>query len=230
MIDEIAPDVYDVTVREHAGGRYRVFLFDGATPTLVDVGFADTVDRVTAATDELGIEPERVVITHGDGDHVGGLPGVIDAFDPEVWAPEGLVLEEAIDADLEATSDRRTDDGSGAGGNVRSIRRYGDGDTIGAFEAVATPGHTPTHHSLVDEDAGIAVLGDAVFGADARGLPEGSVVLPTAHYSADLNTADESLEKLLAFEFDVGLVYHGSSVLEDASETIDRFVNFAGKA
>lgn len=36
MIDEIATDVYDLTIAELNGGRYRVFLFDGETPILVD--------------------------------------------------------------------------------------------------------------------------------------------------------------------------------------------------
>jgi glyoxylase-like metal-dependent hydrolase (beta-lactamase superfamily II) len=107
--------------------------------------------------------------------------------------------------------------------------RYGDGDRIGRFTAVHTPGHEPENHALIDEDAGVAVLGDALSGADQRGLPTGYFLLPPAVYSQDLNLAEESLERLLAYEFDVGLVYHGSSVLEDARAKIDRFVNFPGK-
>lgn len=38
MWNEIAEDVYDVTVRRD-GGRYRAFLFDHEVPTLVDTGF-----------------------------------------------------------------------------------------------------------------------------------------------------------------------------------------------
>lgn len=72
-------------------------------------------------------------------------------------------------------------------------------------------------------------MGDAVFGSDLRGLPAGYYVLPPAVYSEDLNLADESLGKLLDFEFDVALLYHGSSVWEDAREKLDRFVNFPGR-
>jgi hypothetical protein len=44
-----------------------------------------------------------------------------------------------------------------------------------------------------------------------------------------LNLGEEGLERLLAYEFDVGLVYHGSSVTEDARAKVDRYVNFPGK-
>jgi glyoxylase-like metal-dependent hydrolase (beta-lactamase superfamily II) len=205
-IAEVAPDVYDLTVREQGGGRYRVFLFDGETPTLVDAAFGDTVGVVADRLADLDVVPERLVVTHGDGDHVGGVAGLAERYDLETWLPEGVDLE-----DHEPTG------------------RYGDGDAVGRFTAVHTPGHAAEHHALVDEDAGVAVLGDAVFGSDARGLPEGYFVLPPAFYTADLGEADGSLERLLDYEFDVGLVYHGSSVTADASGKLERFVNFQGK-
>lgn len=207
MIEEIAPKVYDLTIAELNGGRYRVFLFDGETPTLVDAGLSNTTDVVEDRLTELDVEPERLLITHGDPDHVGGLPALADQYDLETWIPEGLSVD---------------------GGYVPD-NRYGDGDEIGRFTVVYTPGHTSEHHSFVDENDGIAVLGDAVFGADARGLPKGYFVLPTGYFSADLNRADESLSRLLAYDFDIGLVYHGESVTSDAKEKLERFVKFRGK-
>jgi hypothetical protein len=38
-----------------------------------------------------------------------------------------------------------------------------------------------------------------------------------------------SLERLLNYEFEIGPVYHGSSVTDGASEKLRRFVDFAGK-
>ncbi|WP_256544993.1 MBL fold metallo-hydrolase [Halobellus inordinatus] len=204
-ITEIAPDVYDITVKVADDARWRVFLFDGETPTLVDAGFEDTVDVVAAAAEELGITPERVVITHGDPDHVGGLAGLVARFDLETWVPEDVEVDVDVD------------------------HRFGDGDHVGPFTAVSVAGHATGHHSLVDESRGIAVIGDALFGSDARGLPAGYFVLPTAYYSEDLATADAELSNLLEYDFDVGLVFHGSSVTEDASEKIAAFVDFAGK-
>ena len=207
MIEEIAPSVYDLTIAEMNGGRYRVFLFDGETPTLVDAGLTDTTDAVTDRLVDLGVEPERLLITHGDPDHAGGLPGLADRYELTAWVPEGLDI----------------------GGGYVPDNRYGDSDMIGRFTAVHTPGHTSEHHALIDEANGIAVLGDAVFGADARGLPEGYFVLPTGYFSTDLNQADESLGRLIDHDFDVGLVYHGESVTSGASEKLEQFVKFKGK-
>lgn len=206
MITETATDVYDLTLAEINGGRYRVFLFDGPTPTLVDAGLEDTTDAVADRLEELGVDPERLVVTHGDPDHAGGVATLADSYDLETWVPEGVDVD-GHDPD----------------------HRFGDGDAVGQFTAVHTPGHTPHHHSLVDEDAGVAVMGDAVFGSDARGLPGGYFVLPTGYFSADLGQADESLGELLAYDFDVGLVFHGESVTSAASEKLSRFVNFRGK-
>ncbi|WP_160134971.1 MBL fold metallo-hydrolase [Halococcus salsus] len=203
---EIHPDVHDITVRE-GNGRFRVFLVDGDTPTLFDCGLADTVDALAAGIEEVGIDPERLVVTHGDGDHVGGFDEVVERYGVETFVPAETDLDTEHDPD----------------------HRYGDGDRIGSFEAVHVPGHTEDNHVLVDESRDVAVMGDAVFGSDVRGLPAGYFVLPTAFYSTDLNAADENLERLLDYEFDAGLVYHGSSVTDEAAEKLDAFVNFANK-
>ncbi|WP_280586644.1 MBL fold metallo-hydrolase [Halorubrum sp. Boch-26] len=204
---EVVPDVYDVTVRETNGGRYRVFVVDGEVPTIVDAGFGDTVDTVVDAVDDLGIDPERIAVTHGDGDHVGGLAGLVDALDLESWVPAECQAALGVEPD----------------------HRFEDGDAVGPFEAVHVPGHTEDAYALVDESRDVAVLGDAVFGATARGLPAGHFVLPPGFFSADLNRADESLERLLDYEFEAGLVFHGESVTSGASRKIERFVRFDGR-
>ena len=205
MPEELLDGVWDVTCKTlDSGKRYRAYLFDADVPTLVDCGLADTVDALAAGLDEVGLAPERLVVTHGDGDHMGGFDGVVDRYDPETYVPEQLEP-----ADVAHPPDHY----------------YGDGDRIGPFEAVHLPGHEPENHGLVDEDAGVVVLGDALSGADQRGLPVGYFHLPPARYSADLNQAEASLERLLDYEFDAGLVFHGSSVLEGAREKVDRYVN-----
>lgn len=207
MPTEITDGVYDITCEEDGEKRYRVYLFNDGTPTLIDAGMSDTVDAIVEGIAEIGVEPVRLIISHGDPDHIGGFDGLVERFDLETWVPE------QSDLDTDHAPDHR----------------YGDGDAIGQFTAVHVPGHKPDNHALVAEDSGIVVMGDAVSGADQRGLPAGNFALPPAVYSVDLNQAEENLERLLAFDFEIALVFHGSSVTEDAGEKLDRFVNFPGK-
>lgn len=208
MPTEILPGIYDITVREEPDGRrYRVFLFNGATPTLFDTGYADTTQALFRGIDEIGIRPERLIITHADGDHAGGFDDVTAEYTLTSWVPKQAEL------DAETPPDHR----------------FGDGDTIGRFTAVHVPGHEPENHVVIDEAASVAVMGDAVSGADQRGLPSGYLHLPPAAYSQDLNLAEESLERLLEYDFDAALVFHGSSVLDKASEKLEAYVNFPGK-
>jgi glyoxylase-like metal-dependent hydrolase (beta-lactamase superfamily II) len=207
MIQEIFPEIYDITVDEENGRRYRVYFDTRGVPTLIDTGFEDSTDTLFDAIEELGTDPERLIITHGDPDHVGGFDAVVDRYGVETWVPEQTDLAGTEEPDI----------------------RYSGGDTIGPFEAVFAPGHEPDNHALVDEAAGFIVPGDALFGADLRGFPDGYLLPPPALYSEHLNRAEESIERLLEFEFDAVLVFHGSAVLEGAHERLDAFINFPGR-
>ncbi|WP_255149414.1 MBL fold metallo-hydrolase [Halorarius halobius] len=221
MPRELLGGVYDITCAETEVGRIRAFCFDDGT--LIDTGLPDSTDALLDGIEATGVDVERVAITHADRDHVGGLDAVIDAYDPDVYLPVGADPDVAGDVD----------------------HYYGDGDTVGTFEAVHVPGHRGHQHALVDEERvvsdasdeetragsgatrerrGVAVLADALSGADQRGLPAGHFHLPPGKYTDDLNRAEESLERLLEFEFDAGLVYHGSSVLDRADEKLTRYV------
>lgn len=204
MVHEIVEDVYDITLREGKGRRYRAFLFDGPTPTLIDVGHDGYEDALFAGVEEIGIEPERLLVTHGDSDHIGCFDAVVERYDLETWVPAMTELDARHEPD----------------------HRIEDGDIIGQFTAVHVPGHAHDNMVFVDEDRGIAVMGDALMGSDIRGMPAGYVVLPPEMWSANLHEAERSLEKLLDYEFEVMLLYHGSSITSDARAKLDRFVNF----
>lgn len=199
MVTEPVEGVYDITCTGSGVGRIRAYLTDDGT--LVDTGLPDTTDALLDGIEETGVTPDRVVITHADGDHIGGLDAVVEAHDPDVYLPERSDPE---GAPADATT-------------------YGDGDTVGPFEALHMPGHRDHQHALLAVDDDYAVLADALSGADQRGL-SGGFHLPPGKFTDDLNEAERSLERLLDYEFEVGLVFHGTNVLEGASEKIRRYV------
>lgn len=206
MATEVTDGVYDVTLAPETLGRIRAFVVDDDVPTLFDAGLADTTDALLAGIEEVGLEPDRLVLTHGDPDHVGGIDAVVDAYGSALWVHEEASL------DVEAEPDRR----------------FADGDQVGRFQTVHVPGHTPDSCAFVDEDDGVAILGDTVFGSDFRGLPAGYLISPSEHFSADYAAAERNLSRLAEYDFEVGLVYHGSNVESGASEKLAEYVNFHG--
>lgn len=205
-VTEVADDVYDLTLtREPA--RYRAYLFDWDRPTLVDCGLQETSQTLLDRLETVGIAPERLVLTHAHPDHDGGFDAVVDRYDPTTWVPRESTLATAHEPE----------------------NRYGHEDAVGPFRAVHVPGHAADNYALVARHHDLAVLGDAVLGADWRGLPPGYFVLVEGLYSNDLVAAERNLERLQAYDFAVGLVFHGSSVFEGARKKLDDFVDFPNK-
>ena len=147
MPTELLDGVHDITCAETETGRIRAFLF--ADGTLVDCGLPSTTDALLDGIEATGIEPKRLVVTHADRDHVGGFDALVRDLWLETYVPEDASLN----------------------GRHEPDHRYGDGDAVGPFEAVHVPGHRDHQHALIDEDRGVAVLADAVSGADSGGYP-----------------------------------------------------------
>lgn len=205
-ITNITENVYDLTLtREPA--RYRSFVFDWDVPTVVDTGISESTDTLLERLETLGIQPERLIITHADHDHIDGFDAVVDRYDPETYVPKQSTVETTNEPD----------------------HRYDHEETIGQFTTVHIPGHCGDNYALVAPEKSVAVMGDAMIGADWRGLPEGYFVMVEAIYSDDLIAAERNVERLQEYEFDIGLVFHGSSVFEDAREKIDAFLDFPNK-
>lgn len=202
MIEKILPKVYDITCLED-NGRYRAYLFTEPTPTPVDTGLSSATEELFDGIERVGVEPERVATTHDDDNHIGGLDNIVERFDIETWAPE----QRALDVPLHPN------------------HVYADGQKTATFVGIHVPDHGGENHALIDEDAGVAVLGDVLVGADQRRLPAGYLHFPQEFHSEELNAAEDNRRPLIQSELDIGLVFHSSSVTTEARDRIDAYIH-----
>ena len=174
--------------------------------TLIDTAFEEDGEELVASIKSEFGSVDRVIVTHGDHGHHGGLNHVMDAFSPElVAAADETKLHEAI----EHEPDVLFEDGDLLEGNIRVIQ---------------VPGHTEATSALLLEDRDILISGDSLDGADRAGLPAGYLLPPPALFNEDHEAAEINLYDLLQYDFDTVLVFHGSNVFDDPKEKIDDFL------
>jgi len=223
MAVELRPGVWQVGLR--GVNAYLVEDDDGLA--LVDTGLPWQADSVRRGLEVAGFsmrDVDRVLLTHYDVDHVGGLQSLLESVGGggggdggagdriEVCCGEG-------DADL-VVGNRKPPLSLPKGlgqrlGRVLTpsvdspVRALGDGDEVGGFEVVATPGHTPGHVAYVHEDLEAALLGDLV-----RADGDGGLELSPRLLSSDTGQLEPSVRRVLdrAPAFEAACVGHGDPV------------------
>ena len=173
---------------------------------VVDTGYESSVEEsVLPYFDAHRLDRELVrfiVITHADYDHSGGAEAMRAAF------PNALVCageaDRALLEDLELmiderygefAEDHRFSETPEAEAFIRDVagstqidvgftggERLNLGDRY--LEVLHTPGHSPGHIAIVDEESGVAILGDAVLG-ETVALTDGSPAFPPTYRSVD---------------------------------------------
>jgi len=194
---------------------------DGGTLTLVDAGTPFDRRDIVLGLDEAGYTPtdvDRVLLTHYDFDHVGGL-GRLKRLDATIYvgAPDAPYV-----------TGERSPPLSNHKGLFQRLSRpllsspedpvepVEDGDTVGSFTVYHTPGHTPGHVCFVSESLSAAFLGDLVRESDGR-LEASPWAL-----SYDTDQVRESVRRLAraAPDFDVGAMGHGVPFKRHGSDRI----------
>jgi len=198
----------------------NAYLVDDGEVTLVDTGLRWNRPSLRGELRAAGYVPgdlDRVLLTHYDLDHTGGLSRLRDARPPVYlgdgdarllsaeWSPpwlhhKGLFHRAA-----------RTLFPLPEGTDLRCVR---DGDRIGRFTAHHTPGHNPGHTVYVHDD-GAAFLGDLVW------EQEGELTTPVWFDSYDVAELRASIRSLAdRIEFEVACMGHGDP-LHDATALSD---------
>jgi len=163
MVTELGDGVWWYDLR----GVNAYLVDDGGDLALVDTGNPWDGRNLILGLNDAGYslqDVERVLLTHYDFDHVGGL-GRLHGLDATVHVGRA-------DAPL-VTGERRPPLGNHKGAlqrglgvflkdSVLPVEPVADGDEIGSFTAYHTPGHTPGHVAYVSESLSAAFVGDLV--------------------------------------------------------------------
>lgn len=179
--------------------------------TLIDTAFDENSEELVETLKNRYETIDRVIITHGDHGHHGGLGHVMEAFSPELLMPanESKLYEHLEEEGYDFEPDIAYEDGDVLEGNIRVIQ---------------VPGHTEATSALLLEDRNILISGDTLDGADRGGLPAGYLLPPPALFNDDHRAAELNLYDLLGYDFDTVLVFHGSHVFENPKEKLDNFL------
>jgi hydroxyacylglutathione hydrolase len=120
------------------------------------------LELILAAIRQAGVEAEKVLLTHGHLDHVGGAAELADRLDLPIEGPhrddDFWLRSLAAQSQMFGVSQARP---------VTTGRWLEDGDrvSIGAreLEVIHCPGHTPGHVVFFDREAKLAQVGDVLF-------------------------------------------------------------------
>ena len=108
------------------------------------------------------IEIERILLTHGHIDHVGGATDLAEQLSVPVEGPH--IDDQPLLANIETQAQQF---GLGSGKNVVPNRWLEEGDNVlisdVQFEVFHCPGHSPGHVVFFNRDAELLIAGDVLF-------------------------------------------------------------------
>lgn len=132
---------------------------DTMAGAVVDPG--GDLDRIEAAIAEVGMKPEKILLTHGHIDHAGGAAEMRERLGVPIEGPH------AAERPLLDNLDKQ---GQAYGIEARVVtpdRWLADGDTVSVaghtFEVMHCPGHSPGSVVLVNRPQRFALMGDVLF-------------------------------------------------------------------
>jgi glyoxylase-like metal-dependent hydrolase (beta-lactamase superfamily II) len=213
-----------------------VLIVDEDDVTLVDTAYPGQFVQLQEAIAVTGVpfnRLNRIIITHQDWDHVGLMKEIIESSGPiEIYAhslekpylegtlPYIKTTPEKIAARLQTIPAGTRDETARM---FAAIPTFGvtqmveDGQVLplhGGIRIIHTPGHTPGHISLYIQAKRVLIPGDELR------VDAGRLVGPAPEHTPDMALAMQSMPKLLDFDIDSVICFHGGLYETNVSEAI----------
>lgn len=218
-----------------------VLLQDEQETILVDCGYPDFVPLLEEAVGRFGLTlaaVTKLIVTHHDIDHMGSLAALkrlypqiaIIAHEAEVPYIEGKI-KSLRQQQAESPLDAQPEEVKGqvepfirflqSMETVEVDQKVTHGDKLpccGGIEVIHTPGHMPGHLSLYLAGTKTLITGDAVV------IEDGKLAIANPQYTLDLDAAIGSLHRLLDYDFEQIVCYHGGLFAGDGRKALHELI------
>lgn len=216
---------------------YPVILSDENEMILIDCGYPNFLQLIEECASKNTIDLEKLtklIITHHDFDHMGSAADIKSKY-PNIkilasskdknyinGKEKSLRLQQA-----ESVYNDLPDDQKEAAltfhkllesvDNVDVDITLNDGDIFdwcGGMEIVETPGHMPGHISIYLKESKTLIAGDALV------ILNGKLAIANPQYTLDISEAKKSINKLLNYDIQKIICYHGGIYQEDIKNSL----------
>jgi len=211
-------------LREIPPNAINIYLVEGPEgDVLIDAGSRHDARRIRKQTAQHKLS--LVALTHAHGDHQGAAKETCErtgaplaCHSADVAAMEGREPFALGNPDHPLARLSRW----ALSGPPHPVSRVlADGDEVGGFRVIHTPGHSPGHVTFWRESDRVAIAGDVLFGmhplTTVPGLHE-----PPSFFTPDPSLNRESIRRLAALEPELLCLGHGPPV-RDAARKIAKF-------
>jgi glyoxylase-like metal-dependent hydrolase (beta-lactamase superfamily II) len=240
-LEEVAPEIH--RIESDIGQRFvaQYLLVGDERTVLVDTGLANTPDEaLLPAFEQVGAEPDLIVISHADLDHCGGNSGMRERYPRALFACHELdrrwiESNAAMLAENYRWHEPYGLDGPDEPGQREMLALLGGdaaidlglrgGETIRLgsgrrLEVLHLPGHSAGHIGLWDPQHRVAIVIDAVL-YDGIYDRAGTKLIPPRYY--DAAAYRETIHRVAALEPELLLTAHYEPLSRDvAIEFCDR--------
>lgn len=227
----------DVNVLGTPSTIHPVLLWDQDGATLVDAGYPGIFPQFRQAVEQR-IQSlkhlKRIILTHQDWDHTGTIPDFLHALEGQVQifahtrekpylegtVPHYKLTPAQIAARIQSLPESLREKANAMLNNLPKFQvthALEDGEVLpfhGGIEVIHVPGHTPGNMCLYVKSRRLLIAGDQLR------VDGGMLVGPAPEYTPDMETAQQSLKKLLNYDIHSVICYHGGAYSSNAAVKI----------
>ncbi|MDR6550559.1 MBL fold metallo-hydrolase [Paenibacillus qinlingensis] len=218
----IQPLILDMNVNGNSFLVHAALLWDEQEVILVDTGIPGQLGLIREQLAEASFPFDKltkIIITHHDMDHIGSLPELVKASEGRIEVLAHELGKPYIQGEVPTVKRQILAPPTKVDVTLQ------DGDILpycGGIQVIFTPGHTPDHISLYHINSRTLITGDALTSLDGMLMP------PNPQFTPDMPLALESVAKLLDYDIETVITFHGGVCTANIKERLAEIANGQG--